>query len=139
MKRLLVALTVVSCLAVVGCGGAKYADVKALSTQMADAAEKFVASLEQATEGEQVAAAMTEFAATMKKLAPQMQELQKKYPDLGNQKEPPPELKESTERLKAAMEKMMPVMMKKMMEHGNDPAVKKAAEDIGAQMQGLSK
>jgi len=81
------------------CGGGKYADAKAILTDMTMTMEDFSAKMDKADSADKVVEAMNSFAASMKDLQEKAKQLEGKYPELKGMKNPPPELKPLADKL----------------------------------------
>lgn len=110
-------------------GKGKYAEAKTLLDKQVAVMEDYVSSLEKATSGADVAAAITRYGEATRDLMPQMNALAGKYPDLKNEKEPPAELKPSLDKLKDLGMRMAQASMKSM-QYMNDPAVQEAQKKM---------
>lgn len=110
-------------------GGSKYGEVTKIMEKSAKIMENFIARLEKADSGSKVAAAINAFADDMEKLKPKMMELEQKFPELKDESNLPAELAPIMKKSSEMWQRMGAAMMK-VMQHSDDPEVKKAQERL---------
>ena len=139
MKKLFSITMIVTLVAfiLVGCGGGKYADAKAIMNKYIDVVEKYLDSLEKANNAKDVAKAINHFADDLETVMPAMKKMAEKYPELKDHNNPPPELKEDQARA-MAIGKRMGQSFAKIAPYMNDPDVAKAQKRIMKVMGGQS-
>jgi uncharacterized protein YoxC len=138
MLKRAVALLVFAIFLVAGCGGAKYGDIKDVMNSQIDAMEKFVASVEKASSGKEIADALNAYSDDMKQIIPRMNDLIKKYPEMKGE-DPPAELNDLLSKTEEISKKFASAMVKISMKYARDPEVGKALKRIGEAMTGLGK
>jgi DNA polymerase/3'-5' exonuclease PolX len=138
MLKRAIALSVFAIFLVAGCGGTKYGDIKDVMNSQIDAMEKFVASVEKAGSGKEIADAINAYSDDMKQIIPKMNDLIKKYPEMKGE-DPPPELKDLLSLTEEKSKKFARAMVKVAMKHAKDPEVGKALKNMGKAMKGLVK
>ena len=129
MKRLAWILPVLGLLLLLpACGGGSDGPRQVFEAQL-DMMDGLAASMEKASNADDVAAALNEACDRMEKILPRMQELMEKMPELKNAGGPngalPEVLKDLEPRLKASAMKMVGAMMKAM-PYIQDPKVQAA-------------
>jgi hypothetical protein len=132
---LITGILLVALVATTACKG-KYADAIEVNDQFINAVEQYTKDLDQASNSEEVVAAIDKFSESIKTLAPEMKAMAEKYPELKDSNNLPPELKESHKRAEE-MSKNMASTFTKLMPYLSDPEVAAAQARMGQAMMSL--
>lgn len=116
-------------LVVVACGGAKYADIKAVMEKIVEANDIMVTSLDKANDAKAVSSAINIYTESIKAEQASFQGMMKKYPELKEAKDPPKELKESVDKLNSMGERLLTAMTK-LQTYAEDKDVKAAVKKM---------
>ena len=127
----------VAALCLVSCSGGKYADAKSAMNDQASAIEDFVAKVDKAGSGKDVAAAMDRYSEQMSRMMEQGKKLKEKYQDM--ELENAPELKAEMEQVKQSAMKFAQTYMKISTQYGNDPEVQAALKRWRESMSQMSR
>jgi hypothetical protein len=111
----------VAVLCLLSCSGGKYGEVKSAMNDQSSAMEDFVARVDKAGSGKEVAAALDRYADQMARMMERGKKMKEKYS--GMDLENAPELKAENEQLQQAAMKFAQAFMKISMQYGNDPEV----------------
>lgn len=126
----------VAVLCLVSCSGGKYADARSAMNDQASAMENFVAKVDKAGSGKDVAAAMDRYSEQMSRMMEQGKKLKEKYKGLDL--ENAPELKAEMDQVKQSAMKFAQTFMKISTQYGNDPEVQAALKSWRESMSQMS-
>ena len=111
-------------LGLASCSGGKYADVKAAMNEQVSAMDDFVAKIDKAAGGKEIATAVSRYSEQTARMMEQGKKLKEKYSDTDF--ENVPELKEASAKLQQTAMKFGQAFMKISTQYGSDPDVQAA-------------
>ncbi len=138
MKLKVFAVVTIGFFIMIGCSqGNKYSDVEKLMEKQIDAQESLIKSLENSSNAEDAAKALTEFTSDMEKLKPEMKKIDEKYGDVEDPESMPKELKVLMKKQMENSQKISQHMLKAMKEYSSEPIFQEATQKMKEMMQNI--